>query len=742
MTTSNNGTDGNVDWGAFASALDEVAAELEIETKRGERSDGVYNAFSGLGDPNSDRHEHTAPGIGRAPLQRVDLDSQYEHGRITRRLVESAPDDCTRKGWRLVVDADDRSDPVARDFKRMTVRQKLREAHVLANITGGAGVLIATDDNAPLDQPIDLASVRSIRGLHVFDRYELRHHYVGTQAIDDASCDFDEPETYLLTPHSTVGHGRSVYHQREVHRSRIIRFEGAYVRRERRFEYDGWGQSLIDSLWASLRDFETVSGALATTIHEFKYGVLKLQNLQWLMTGPDGQQSNERLKQRLRLMMLSKSLIKALVLDADRESYDTREINVTGLDVANAIFQQNLAASAHMSLTKLFGQAPKGFTSEDTTGQENWDDHCMSQQDRWYYPGLMTLAELVLLVNEGELPEQYDILFNPLRTSTELEKAQTYFTVAQADEKYLAMGVIDEEQIHTRFERAEFGVDLMLEPDALLPVDELEVLDEEVQADDLDDVPVAAPSPDPVPSDLVSLRDAAATMGVPTHTVSALTRKGALRFWKLGSHRRVSLQDVVDLGRNSAQSTLVQDALRADSNAHRWMLCVRPPTEFVDRLEIEARDRGLVLGSLPHVTLVYGGARPSTEPVEFIADAVREHVADLVADQRDRPAMRVSGAGAFFNGAEQVAHLLVSGPGLAELRAAMFTRLSEAGLLPHQTHGFIPHLTLQYFDAAAPPPPDWIDVARADYPEWRVTHIDLVVDNELVASFELGKAST
>lgn len=58
------------------------------------------------------------------------------------------------------------------------------------------------------------------------------------------------------------------------------------------------------------------------------------------------------------------------------------------------------------------------------------------------------------------------------------------------------------------------------------------------------------PSDDPLPEDLASPRDAAAKFGVPTRTITLAIERGALRYWGLGSHKRVSLAEVAKLARS------------------------------------------------------------------------------------------------------------------------------------------------------------------------------------------------
>lgn len=177
-----------------------------------------------------------------------------------------------------------------------------------------------------------------------------------------------------------------------------------------------------------------------------------------------------------------------------------------------------------------------------------------------------------------------------------------------------------------------------------------------------------------------------------------------------------------------------------DANGRRWMLALVPPREFAARVHSEATAYGVqgVDSTSYHVTLVYGGHRP--ESVEQIGRRVAAAVGEVVAGWRETIDLEVSGAGVFFND-DRCAHLLVGGPGLEHLRAELFAALNRANLLPPQKYGFIPHMTLRYFGEQEEIPPDWINVARADYPAWPVDAVLLVVDDTIVQRFELGSAS-
>lgn len=68
---------------------------------------------------------------------------------------------------------------------------------------------------------------------------------------------------------------------------------------------------------------------------------------------------------------------------------------------------------------------------------------------------------------------------------------------------------------------------------------------------DMDDG--AAPSTAPAPDDLLSPRDAAARFGLPTRAITLQIERGALSFWGVGNHKRVSLAEVAKLAKGHEQ---------------------------------------------------------------------------------------------------------------------------------------------------------------------------------------------
>lgn len=432
----------------------------EDTTHQAWRQDAVSNAFSGLGTAK-DRDVYTRPAVGRSLTDREILDL-YLYDRFARLIVDRPAEDATRRGWKIEVeDSDDGADPFADDLKSLGARQKFRKADQWARLRGGAGVLMIVDDNGALNEPIQ-GKVRGVKALHVFSRPEL----VPAQWEGDIeSPNFGEPTHYFLHPHARRGAITTNAGWGDiVHADRVIRFEGLPIPEDAIVDYDRqhWGQPVIEAAWEAIKDISASSQAIASAMHEAQFGIVKLKNLKGLIAaGKDD--PNMGLQARLDAIALGRSYLRSIILDSEEE-YELRHSNLSGLLEAYEVAQQNLSAVTQIPLTLLFGQAPKGFSSSDDTGLQNYYDGVRSRQTEVYEPAICRLTDL-LAEARGKADLVWSVKFHDLDTPNEKEEAEIRKIYADADTQNIQMGVYTPEEARTRYAQTGFAGDLVLDTD-------------------------------------------------------------------------------------------------------------------------------------------------------------------------------------------------------------------------------------------------------------------------------------
>ena len=146
------------------------------------------------------------------------------------------------------------------------------------------------------------------------------------------------------------------------------------------------------------------------------------------------------------------------------------------------------------------------------------------------------------------------------------------------------------------------------------------------------------------------------------------------------------------------------------------MIAVYPPADFAEKVKPHAaedqRDK-------LHVTVIYLG-HTTPEQAELAGT-----ILEKVTARHGPIELSVNGAGVFYNPEGAVRQLLINGPGLNNFREDLFNALDDAGLMPEQKYGYIPHMTLEYHKDGQMPE-RWELVGKGSYPAWEATEVCLV----------------
>jgi phage-related protein (TIGR01555 family) len=304
---------------------------------------------------------------------------------------------------------------------------------------GGAGWVGAPDGRDPRE-PLDLGAVRSIRFLVDLDRRELIPSW---WYADPLNPKFGQVEVYRL---ARIG-GVNV-DTREVHESRLLRFEGQLVTRRRAITLQGWGESELQRVYADLQQFRGAFAACATLLQDASQGVFAIKDLFTMMAGD----RQDALKKRLELMDLARSVGRSVMIDADGERFERVEVGaLSGVAEAMQLFLLLLSGASEIPVTLLMGQAPAGLSATGDSDIRTFYDRMRTEQQATLDPQLQRLVRLLLVAQDGPTggrePASWKITYAPLWQETPGEKADNRLKIAQADQIYLTTGVLLPEEV-------------------------------------------------------------------------------------------------------------------------------------------------------------------------------------------------------------------------------------------------------------------------------------------------------
>lgn len=436
--------------------------------------DGWYNQLVGMAQANRDKRESDC-----IAMQSVSYDTAmavYQASWLAARIVDKPVDEMTREGWDFHVSDDEDVGKEIEDYhESLCLTEHVRKALKWQRLFGGALVLIGANDGvSDLSQPLNEKAVKSIDYINVFDPMEARPV---TWQDNPAAADYGQPLMFRIEP-LAIGNEEARKDVKEtgiagqmlvpalrfVHASRCFMFQGTLIsRRHMQIVSNanigrGWGDGVLARCIKLIRDFEGAWDGTSYALREFSQAIFTIQGLAQSLLADKGQKGDNYIQRRMRTIDMSRSLIRAVMLDKDGEGFERNDTTFTGVADTLREFSTIIAALADMPVSVLMGSQGGGLGASGS-GQndiQNWYASVKGQQVRSGLRAfLMRMAELCLMADDGpdakmvedprtgEMePEELKIEFRSLQQLSDMEQAELYGKLAVADEKYLNMGAL------------------------------------------------------------------------------------------------------------------------------------------------------------------------------------------------------------------------------------------------------------------------------------------------------------
>jgi len=422
-----------------------------------ERNDSWYNALTGLGSSLRDKLHSTQflPGF------RIDdqtLENLYHEEDMAARIAEAYPEDALRQGYKLSVEDDIELAERAEEYEaRLDFRRQLKEAAVWGRVFGGAAIWLGIDDGQSDDKPVNVENIRSILFANILTKCEIHpEKYYRTPEK------FGTPEVYRV---NAIGALASEAKNFLIHETRLIRLNGARTSLRRQQFNGGWHDSVLQKVHEVLMQFNVGWQAVAHLLQDASQAVFSVDGLSEMIAGGH----RDILNTRMEIVDMSRSVARAIMLDADKEKFERQPANFGNVDKILEMFMYRLAAAARMPVTKLMGRSPSGMNATGDSDTRNWYDQIKTYQEEELKPAIERFYEYMLAAQdfEGEAPEKWSVKFERLWQLTDLEQATLEKTVAERDAIYInAQVILPEEVALSRFRPGGFHTDTMIDLDA------------------------------------------------------------------------------------------------------------------------------------------------------------------------------------------------------------------------------------------------------------------------------------
>jgi hypothetical protein len=431
--------------------------------------DSFQNQITGLGIRGRDKR---LAAQATAPFQLTETEQAYlfDGDSLARKMV-TKPVDAMVRNWVDFTNLDeDQTEACASYIETKHVRKALTELLVWGRVYGGAVLLLGINDGRMPDQPVNEGNIRSINYLTVIDRWRLqvdRSSYVR----DPDSPRFNKPEYYTILPSSEDTAG-----DQKVHYTRLIDYTGPLTSRTIRDQRQGWGLSFYEIAHERLADVAASFGSVANIVQTFVQTVIRMRGLVEAVQRGEG----DYLRQRVSQMDEARSVIQAILLDADNEEFETKSASVQGLPELVDRLMMLASEVSEIPVTILFGRSPAGLNATGESDMQQWHERISDEQETVLRPILERFFRIMFLDKEGPTkgvePPDWGFRFRPLNRPDAKTQADTHLVQAQADQVYLLNGVVTPAEVReSRFGGDEFsthttllqGVDIEAEFEAM-----------------------------------------------------------------------------------------------------------------------------------------------------------------------------------------------------------------------------------------------------------------------------------
>lgn len=404
-----------------------------------DRLDGWENSMTGFG---TSRDKTTyATHITPCRLLDVELESLFNYNDIAARMVELIPDECFREGFELEIDKDakDTAKSIMSAWDVLDATAKIKEADTFGRLFGGCMLVLGADDGQPADKPLQIDRIRTLDFLEAIDR-----RYMQPRTFYSRGPKSGSPETYTL---SRPGHGFDTAMLFEIHESRMIRFGGNQASFLERQRLNYWDHSVLQRPYETIRSFDSTFKAVEILIADGRQGVYKVKNLISLL----GAQGYSKLQERMAAVDLTRSALRAIVVDADQEDFTQSQVSFAGLPEVLQMFMLRLASSVRMPVTILMGQSPAGMNSTGDSDFRWFYDQIATRQSNYLEPKVRRLLDVMCSAADGPTAgkpvENLEIEWCSLWTPTAKESAEIDKLKADTAAVYVGADVVTPEEV-------------------------------------------------------------------------------------------------------------------------------------------------------------------------------------------------------------------------------------------------------------------------------------------------------
>lgn len=343
------------------------------------------------------------------------LNILFRNNWIAKAIIEKPANEMLKNGFEIHSELDpDKVTKVMNVYTRTKTNAKFLQCLKWARLYGGCILVPMIEGQDDLSKPLDFDTIMpdSYKGCFVVDRWSgISPSLEIVEEIDDP--DFGKPKYYTISTNNT---NTSV----KIHHSRIIKMIGRELPYWEELAEDYWGASELEHVYTELKKRDDTSANISFLIFLANIRIFKMKNLGKAITIGD-QEGLNRVYQTMQSMNRLMCNTGTFAMDQD-DDFATQQYTFTGINDVYESFMLDISGAAEIPVDKLFGRSPTGFNSGEETLQ-NYYDTIQEKQETYVREPLERLMKIIIMSTLGEIPDDFELVFSPVRRPSNMEKA-------------------------------------------------------------------------------------------------------------------------------------------------------------------------------------------------------------------------------------------------------------------------------------------------------------------------------
>lgn len=392
----------------FVNTMDEV-----ISVKRA--LDGYSNVPANLGAGANNLVQTANYVMERFTWDYYTLNILFRDNWIAKAIIEKPANEMLKNGFSIHSQIEpDKIDKIMNIWQKTKTQNKFLKCLKWARLYGGCLLIPMIENQGDLSKPLDYETIMpdSYKGCFTVDRWSGVSPSI--ELVDNITDpDFGQPEYYDVSDNTT---GKTF----RIHHSRVIKMIGREMPYWEEIAETYWGASELEHVYTELKKRDDTSANISFLIFLANIRVFKMDGMSQMLSIGD-QQAAQRVYETMKTMNHLMCNTGTLAIDKE-EDFAMHGYSFTGINDVYESFMLDISGAAEIPVDKLFGRSPSGFNSGAETLQ-NYYDTIDEKRETYVREPLEKIVKIITMSALGEIPDDIEIDFNPVRRPSDLEKS-------------------------------------------------------------------------------------------------------------------------------------------------------------------------------------------------------------------------------------------------------------------------------------------------------------------------------